>query len=324
MSRARRVGAVLLGVMVTASVLAPWLAPNPPGLQFRGYLLAPPMRPRLVTASGQMRTPFVYPLELRDRLTRTFEEDRSRLVSLSIAHQGRLVTSVDPRVPLLLLGADSLGRDVLARLLHGGRLSLGVAGVGVAGALLIGLIIGVTAGMAGHVADTLLMRVTELVIVLPVLYAVLALRAALPLFLPTAAVFAAIASVLALVGWPTVARGVRTIVATERTREYVLAARAAGASPWRIAVHHLLPATRSFLGTQALWLLPAFMLAEVTLSFVGLGFGGPVPSWGTMLQEAANVQVMRDAPWVLSPALAIALTVLGVNLLLEAADAPRS
>jgi peptide/nickel transport system permease protein len=119
--------------------------------------------------------------------------------------------------------------------------------------------------------------------------------------------------VLTLAGWPTVARGVRGILVTESSSEYAEAARALGASPTRVIVRHLLPAARGFLGVQATLLVPAFVMAEATLSFVGLGFLAPTASWGTMLHDAASVQVVTEAPWLLAPAAAIVCTVFAVH-----------
>jgi peptide/nickel transport system permease protein len=111
-----------------------------------------------------------------------------------------------------------------------------------------------------------------------------------------------------------VARGVRAIVSGENRREYAEAARAGGASRTRILLHHLLPATTGFLGVQATLLVPGFILAEATLSYVGLGFVDVSPSWGVMLQDAAGGRILVEAPWLLTPAIAIAITVLSVNL----------
>jgi peptide/nickel transport system permease protein len=102
-----------------------------------------------------------------------------------------------------------------------------------------------------------------------------------------------------------------------REREYAIAARSAGAGNSRLLLRHLLPAARGYITTQATLLLPAFILAEATLSFVGLGFPSPMATWGTMLQEAANVATLGDAPWTLAPALAIFMVVLGVNLVVQ-------
>ena len=194
------------------------------------------------------------------------------------------------------------------------RLSLGVSVVATAGALLLGAIIGAFAGFHGGRLDDLLMRLADFVLVLPAIYIVIVLRAAMPLVLTTPQVFWTMAGILSLAGWPYPARGVRAVVAAERGKEYAEAARALGASPLRILLRHLLPAARGYLIVQATLLLPAFILAEATLSFVGFGFAEPTPSWGVMLHEAAQAGVLAEAPWLLAPAGAIVISVLALLL----------
>jgi peptide/nickel transport system permease protein len=130
-------------------------------------------------------------------------------------------------------------------------------------------------------------------------------------------VFALLGAIFAFLGWPIVARGVRAIIASERERDYAAAGIAAGAGPVRMLVRHLMPSAWSYLAVQATLLLPAFILAEATLSYVGLGFPDTVPTWGTMLQDAANVSLVTEAPWMLAPAAAIFLLVLAVNLTVQ-------
>ena len=190
--------------------------------------------------------------------------------------------------PWFPLGTDALGGDQLARLAWGTRLSLGVALVAALGALAIGAIVGGIAGFAGGLVDDGLMRVADFDHRAAALYVVLALRAAMPLVLTTSEVFWTMVVVLAVVGWPFPARGVRAVVAAERTREYAEAARALGASRTRLLLRHLLPAARGFWSSRRRCSLPAFVLAEATLSFVGLGFSEPIPSWGAMLREAGR------------------------------------
>jgi peptide/nickel transport system permease protein len=221
----------------------------------------------------------------------------------------------------LPLGADSYGRDIFARLLYGARTSIGVAVIALIGTLLLGMVVGGAAGYVGGTADEVLMRSAEFILVLPTMYVVLVLRAALPLVLPAWAVFALMAGIFALVGWPTVARGVRAIVAAERRREYAIAAVSLGAGHGRVLFRHLLPASAGFLAAQATLLLPAFILAEATLSYVGLGFPDPIPSWGSMLQDGANVTNLAEFPWTLSPAAAIFFVVLALNLVLQGSGA---
>src|SRR5262249_48706692 len=151
---------------------------------------------------------------------------------------------------------------------------------------------------------------------------VLACRTMLPLTLPTSAVFALLTLVLAAIGWPAVARGVRTIVATEATRDYVVAARALGAGASRLLMRHLMPATFGFLRVQLLLMLPLAIVIETTLSYAGVGFGSDQPSWGTLLQDASDIQAMGDSPWLLSPAIVILVLVLACNLALEARRRP--
>ena len=312
---ARMLGVTILTAAVLGVLAAPWLAPNPGDRQFRDYLYAPPMRVRIVDAEGAWHRPFVYRWRLVDRVMRTFDEDASERLPLTWMAGGRVVgLSPDTAQPLLLLGGDSLGRGILSRLLLGARTTLGVAVLAAVGALLIGVVVGGIAGYAGGVVDEALMRFADLVMVLPMIYVLLALRAVLPLVLPTAAIFWLLVVLLAIVAWPFVARGVRAIAAAERRREYALAAIALGAGPVRILLRHLLPATTGFLTVQVTLLLPAFILAEATLSYVGLGFAPPAASWGVMLQEASNIRAIADFPWLLSPAAAIILVVLGVNL----------
>lgn len=309
----RRAGLILLGVVGLVALAGPWLAPNDPEQRFPDRLYAPPTPVRLVGGGG----PFVYPLRLVDRLERRFEEDRSRRVPLRFFMDGRFVT-VDPAAgPLLLLGGDALGRDVFARLVFGARVSLALALVATAAAVVLGALLGGLAGYAGGLLDEGLSRLSDFVLVLPAMYVALALRAVLPLVLPAPTVFITLTSIFALLGWPVVARGVRAIVASECTRDYALAGRAAGASAPRLLVRHLLPAARGYVVVQATLLLPAFILAEATLSYVGLGFPDTTATWGTMLRDAANVSLLRDAPWTLAPAAAIFTVVLAVNLAVQ-------
>lgn len=308
-------GATLLIAVFGGALAGPWIAPHSGEEQFRDYLYAPPMRVRILDREGRWRAPFVHRWRLADRVMRTFQEDRSERHPLRWFVGGRLVgLDAAAEQPLLLLGGDGLGRDMLSRLLLGARTTLGVAFLAAIGAVLIGVAVGGLAGYAGGMVDESLMRFADLVLVLPTIYAVLALRAVLPSVLSTATVFWLLVGLLSLVAWPYVARGVRAIVAAERGREYTLAAVAVGAGPVRILVTHLLPATRGFLTVQATLLLPAFILAEATLSYVGVGFAQPASSWGAMLRDASNISTIADFPWLLSPAAAIIVVVFAVNV----------
>jgi peptide/nickel transport system permease protein len=314
----RRLGAVCLVLAALVALAAPMLSPNDPAVTFRAFLYAPPMRPRIVGPDGSWHRPFVHPLRLVSRLEQTYEVDVGRAVPLEFFAGGKLARLSDESAgPWLPLGADRDGRDVLARLLFGARTSLGVALLATLAALFIGAVAGGLAGYRGGLVDDGIMRLAEFVLVLPAVYVVLALRSALPLVLPTWAVFALMSAIFAAVGWPWVARAVRSTVAAERTRDYAAAALSLGASPARVLFIHLLPACRGVIGVQAILLLPGFILAEATLSYVGLGFPDTVPSWGSMLHQAGNLNVIADFPWTLAPAAGIVTVTLAANMLVE-------
>jgi peptide/nickel transport system permease protein len=300
--------AILLGVLAALAIAGPWLAPYDPEKPHRAFPNAPPMPPRLFH-DGAMHPPFVYPVAMVDLLRQQYTVDR--------AHPGPLPWFTGDMAPAFLLGADSFGRDLLSRVLYGARVSLSLALVGVGGALLLGTFFGGIAGYRGGWLDESSMRTADFVAVLPIIYVVLVLRAALPLVLQPSAIFALMATIFAIVGWPFVARGVRNLVASERDRQYVVAARSLGAGGWAILRRHLLPACFGFLLEQATILLPLFILAEATISYVGLGFPDHVATWGTMLRDAASVTVMTRFPWLLTPAIAIFLVVLSANLILQ-------
>ena len=314
----RRFGASVLVLIVAAAVGAPFLAPHAPDQKFSDLLYAPPTLPHLVDDRGGWHAPFIYPWVLTDRLEQRFEQDRSTRVPLVWLIGGRVVgSSNESTAPLLLAGADSSGRDVFARLLFGARTSLGLALAAALGATLLGGLVGGAAGYIGGVVDDALMRATDVVLVLPAIYVVLALRAMMPLVVEPQLVFVMLAVIFAVVGAPFVARGVRAIVRSERQLEYAVAARSLGAGHLRLLVHHLLPAASGFVIVQLTVLVPAFIVAEATLSYVGLGFQDPIASWGAMLQEASNTRALTDFRWLLSPAVAIFLVVLGLNLVLQ-------
>jgi len=314
----RRVAAAVVLAFIFLAAFAPWLSPNSPERIFDGRAFAPPARLHVQDAEG-WHMPFVYRQSLVDRIGRVWVEDRTQRVPLRWLRDGRLL-SIDPSDgPLLLCGADALGRDLCARLAYGARLSLGVAAIGACGALLLGALLGGAAGAAGGRLDTIVMTIADFVLVLPVVYLVIVLRATRPLFIDTSEVFVLMAGLFSCAAWPDVARGVRSIVASERTRDYAAAARAAGAGPFRM-IGHLLPAAYGFLRIEFVLLIPALLVAESSLSFVGFGFEGAIPSWGGLLKEGESITAMYSAPWLLLPAVALFLVVLALQTLAGASQ----
>ena len=219
------------------------------------------------------------------------------------------------------LGTDELGRDLLLRLLEGGRISLAVGLLGALGASLIGMAVGIAAGFAGGRTDALLMRLTDAVIALPLLPLLIVLAAVdlAKLGLPEALVGSTAGSVwrivvlVALFGWTTVARLVRASVLSLKRREFVLAARALGAGPLRIALWHLLPNALGPVAIATTLTVGHAILTESVLSFLGLGVQPPLPSWGNMLSGAQDLlfEAPRLALW---PGALIFLSVAAVNI----------
>lgn len=315
MTAGRTTGLALLLWMLAAATAAPMLTPNDPVQQFSGYEQAPPMWPRVMHSDGHLGRPFVYPLRLVNRLERRYVADSSRPTAIRW-FAGRSIASIDAaHGPWFPLGADSVGRDVLARTLYGARISLGLALAASLGAVVLGALLGGAAGFLGGRADATLMAIANFVLILPAIYVVLAFRAALPLVLTVPQVFLALALLLMAAGWPVAARGVRGIIAAERKLAYAEAAYAMGARPLRILLRHLLPSTHGFLAVTWTMMVPAFVLMESTLTLVGLGFPVPVATWGAMLRDAWQAGALAEAPWLLAPAGAIVLAVLSLHLL---------
>ena len=313
MSRSRAAGAAIMLVIAAVALSAPYVATSEPWQQHADLAYAPPMLPRIVDQDGRWRRPFVYPLRLEDRLERRFVEDRSHPAPLRFFRNGR-VASTETTV-WFPLGTDPLGRDVFSRLVYGARWSIGVAIMATVLAIGLGALTGATAGFAGGLTDRVIMTIADFIVILPAAYVIVTLRASLPLVLDNREIFWTMVLVLAAASWPLPARGVRAIIAAERRREYAEAAYAVGGGRLRILLLHLLPAARSHLATQGFLLFPAFILAEATLSFLGLGFAEPTASWGVMLNDAGHISAITEAPWMLAPAGAIVAAVFATHLL---------
>jgi peptide/nickel transport system permease protein len=215
-----------------------------------------------------------------------------------------------------LLGTDQLGRDRFSRLLYAVRFSLVVALIGVLVACLVGMSIGGVSGYAGRFVDTILMGATDAMLALPALILILGVRAAFPLELPMTRAALLLLLIFALTGWAEMARLTRGLVLSLRERDFVVAAVALGVSQPKVLVRHILPNILPSLRTRALLLLPTFLLAEVALSYLGVGLQEPEPSLGNMLTAASDLGQLRSQPFsVLSPALAVLLFTLGIRLI---------
>lgn len=317
-ARHLRAPLTLLALVYGAVLFAGVIAPYAPSDQDRRAPFAPPTRLHFVETRGVFHwRPFVYALVSRPAAFDVYDEDRTRRYPVRFLVRGapyqvaglfeadRHLFGVDEPARLFLFGSDQFGRDLFSRLLFGGQISL-VAGVlAVVVALGLGLVLGGLAGFYGGWADELIMAGVELFLALPWLYLLLAVRAILPLHIEPGQAFLLLVGVIGIVGWARPARLIRGVVLSGRLREHVLAARAFGATDAYLLRRHVLPQTAGVVLTQFALLVPQYILAEVTLSFFGLGVSEPAPSWGSMLSAAQRYDVLMSYWWMLLPGIAL-------------------
>ena len=317
-------GGALLALLYLLALFAPFLAPYAESDIDRTRFFHPPTSLHMRDVEGHWRAPFVY--GTRSGLDQTYERDAAQRYPLRWFPRGaryrlfgvipsdRHLFGVDPPGRIFLFGADDTGRDVWTRLLYGSQVSLTVGLVGIAISFTLGLLLGGVSGYFGGWVDTVIMRSTELLLSIPGLYLIVALRGVFPLTLPSQQTYLAIVAILSFIGWASLARVIRGMVLSLRGAEYVLAARAMGASSLRIIVRHILPNTMSFTIVAATVAVPGYILGEVILSFLGVGVQPPAASWGNMLIAARSERVLTSFPWMLlAPGLAIFLTVMAFN-----------
>jgi len=333
-NKASVVGAIMLIILYLSFVAFPeFMSP---------YLLshtsdfneARPQTIRFMDQSGKFHLgPFVYGREKKvDQVKRirSFVEDPNRLYPIHFFVKGESykllgfiptnihlygVNTQDPQATIFIMGTDALGRDYFTRLLYGGRLSLLIGLIGVFLTLFFGSILGAISGYYGGAVDMLVQRTTEFLNAFPNIPLFMALAAAIPTYWAPIAVYFMLTIILSFVGWGGLARQVRGMILSLREREYVLAAKSAGASDNRIMFRHLLPGAMSHIIVIATLSIPGMILSETALSWLGLGLRPPLTSWGVLLQDAARVQAIRFTPWLLWTVPFIIITVLAYNML---------
>jgi peptide/nickel transport system permease protein len=225
------------------------------------------------------------------------------------------IKSDDPEAYIFIMGTDSNGRDFFSRIIFGGRLSMLIGLLGQFLTIIFGSILGAISGYYGGAVDMFVQRFTEFLSAFPDIPLFMALAAAIPKFWSPIAVYFMLTIILAFVRWGGLARQVRGLILSLREREYVLAARSAGASDSRIMFRHLLPGTMSHVIVIATLSIPGMILSETALSWLGLGLRPPLTSWGVLLQEAGTVYAIRFTPWQLWTVVFILITIMAYNML---------
>jgi peptide/nickel transport system permease protein len=298
-------------------LMAGFVAPYDPIRQDRERPYAPPTKVHFLDAEeGFHLRPFVHAQRVKEGSFDQYEDDRATRIPVNFLVNGasyRLLGIVPAKVHLFgakegtihLLGTDGYGRDLFSRILYGGQISLLAGLLAASVSLLIGTIVGGASGYFGGWTDSIAMRFAELCLALPWLYLLFGVRAFLPLLVSPVKAFLIVVIAIGALGWARPARLVRGVALSAKERDFVRAARGFGASDSYILRRHILPQTESVVLTQAAILIPQFILAEVTLSFLGLGIPEPAPSWGNLLSSLQQYSVLSSYWWMYLPAVAM-------------------
>jgi peptide/nickel transport system permease protein len=325
--------AVIVLLFYVVAAFCEVIAPYDPNVYYAEYQLTPPQQLRFVDVEGNFSLrPFVY------ARTRTLNQETLAWIysdnpgikypvyffvnnGIEYRFWGRwpgdlhLFGVKDPEAKLFLLGTDRLGRDMLSRVLHGTRPSMTIGLAGVLLSLVLGIFLGGISGYFGGWIDMLIQRLIEMISALPTIPLWMGLAAAVPLDWGPIQTYFMITIILSLVGWTGLARVVRGRFLSLRQEDFIKAARMAGTSEFRIIFRHMLPSMLSHIIASVTLAIPGMILAETSLSFLGLGLKPPVVSWGVLLQEAQNLRTVALAPWNLSPAIPVIVSILTLNFL---------
>ncbi|MGE5848958.1 MAG: ABC transporter permease [Candidatus Methylomirabilota bacterium] len=225
------------------------------------------------------------------------------------------IEGATPEETLFLLGTDEQGRDLWSRLMYGTQTSLTIGLVGVAISLILGVFLGGISGLYGGLTDTIVQRVVEILRSIPTIPLWMGLAAALPNDWDIMRVYFAITIIISLIGWTELARVVRGRFLSLREEDFVMAAELAGCSQMRIIFTHLVPSFLSHIIAATTLAIPAMIISETSLSFLGLGLRPPAISWGVLLQQAQNIQALAISPWLLIPAVPVIIVILAFNFM---------
>ena len=323
--------AVVLSLFYMVVIGAEFLATSNPRASEanRGYI-----SPKAIHwFDGWKFSPYVYPLSgVRDPVTfqRVYKEDTSVKLRLSFYARGfeyrflgivptdrHLIglSGVTAEEALFILGTDQQGRDLWSRLLMSTRISMTIGLVAVAITILLGVMLGGISGYYGGWIDNIIQRTIEVLRSIPPIPLWMGLAAAVPPDWSVLKMYFAITIIISLIGWTTLAREVRGRFLSLRQEDFVVAAALAGASQLRIIFRHMVPSFMSHIIAATTLALPAIIISETSLSFLGLGLRPPAISWGVLLQASQNVQAVALFPWLLIPAVPVIIAVLAFNFL---------
>jgi len=318
---------IMIALLYLSAIVAGFLAPHDPNTITTDRIYAPPMLPKVTDQNG-LSWPYVLDLEIsrsEDGMERIYQSDETTKHYLSFFAKGdpytilgvpfeRHLVSV-PGLDWRPLGGDRLGRDLLSRIFYGGQISLTIGLIGVLISTIIGTLIGAISGYFGGILDNLIQRGIELLMSFPSIPLWIALAAALPPTWGATQTYLGIIIILSLIGLGGLARQIRGLVLSYKSRDYVRAAESFGSSDSYIIIRHLIPNCYGYLIIISTLAIPGTILGETALSFLGLGVRPPMISWGTLLEESQKIRVLIQYPWLLLPAVPVLLAVVSFNLL---------
>lgn len=323
----------VIALMYLGAIFAPFIAPYGPTHRDRGNIYAPPQKIRFWDENGFSLRPFIHPLKVTtdwETFQKVYTEDTSRRIYIRFFVRGK---SNDDQYKLFglfksnihlfgvdegyihLFGTDDLGRDVFSRVMYGGQISMSIGLAGVFLSLILGLILGGISGYYGGVVDNIIQRLIEVIRSFPQIPLWMALSAAIPPDISPKLVYFGITIILSFIGWTALGRQIRSKVLALKNEDFIVAARLAGTSEPKIILTHLIPSFMSHVIASLTLSIPSMILAETSLSFLGIGLRAPVVSWGVMLQQAQNVHTISMAPWLLIPGVFVIIYVLAFNFL---------
>jgi peptide/nickel transport system permease protein len=322
-------GMTVIVALYTLALFHSFIAPYEKATR-TSFIFRSPQGLHFFDEQGFSLRPFVYGTAIKRDLatmSRSFEDDRStryylqffvpgdRYEFLGLFESDVHLFGVEKGGTLFLMGTDDLGRDLFSRILYGAAISLSVGFVGVMISFVLGVILGGISGYYGGWVDTLIQRVVEFLITIPTIPIWMAFSAAVPTGWDPVKIYFAMTLILALTSWPRLARVVRSKLLEVRTEDFVMAARLAGLRDRAIIFRHLIPASLSYLIVHITLAVPDMIIAETSLSFLGLGLRPPVVSWGVLLQAAQNIGAVYSYPWLMWPAAFVVLAVMAFNFM---------
>lgn len=327
-NRTASLGAFILIILYGVMILAPFIAPYHYDDGESSLSYAPPSKIRFIDSNNKFHiTPFVYgrAYNFDQYFRRKFVDDTTQIYNITLFAKGseykllgifktsRHLFGVNNGGRIYLMGADMRGRDLFSRIIFGSRVSLTVGFIGVAVSMFIGLWVGGVAGYFGGAIDNTLMRICEIIMLIPGFYLLLGLRVLFPADMSSVQIYFMIIFILSFIGWAGLARIIRGMTKSISQREFVQAAEAIGQSRFIIIFKHIIPQTYSYLVISLTISIPGYILAESGLSLVGLGIKDPQASWGNLLSDAMNIADIQFHPWVLIPGFFIFITVMSFN-----------